>query len=1030
MAFCLSIAMLLTMLPTAFAAEGDGGLTGPKTEETTDYTVKYYADDWNVSSNLKETKTIAVPKSAAGEEIQQAIMDDAATKELTQTLTSQLASSDTYYYIPALSYIYPMSSNTYWVMLIQKSSAKITSVSPNGAIQYRTDADGEWQDYTADTVLGTNGTYPSVQVKCSPLPDDVSAGKYYTLDESQFNPAAGMTYTRETDGSIIFTFDCTPDGTDYCQSPYCYVPFMLDPLPTLTPEAVTELTLDAGDYQSIYVQQDREDNYLITMIDSEGVQSKKAYLAGTPITLTGTNEAAGSVDVPKISGTLTGGFFRVAADVQNLSLTLDNAQITQQYSRKAVVLLEGGAQANITLRGTNTMNASYAGAISLLGAANATLNAETDGNLAITTTGVDYAAIYVAQDAALTISGGNYSIQSGGAGIGSSMGSDRAAATAGRIVINGTADVSATGGNYSAGIGGGEYGNASYIEISGNAKVYAKGGGNNAAGIGGGAGTNAKNFSSGVALAVMGGHCGRIVLDGQAQVTAISGSLGTAIGRGGSSDHQAVAVSDTDSLTIGADVTVLAAAMGDISKALGKTEDYFAIDTGLSGEISATILNGRFAVGEVTPESGTDVASPIEFMTSGTATESLILPVGYRAFAFTANLAEGSADTFGVRNAEECAKKGWGAYYTAEAENTRVYNFPLTVNTMLTKDDLHWGVSHTVTFASNGGSAVAAQNVNDQMTAVRPTAPSRGGYTFVDWYSDSGLRTVYSFDTPVTEDITLYAYWSPNKSGGGSHSSTIPDHNPPLAPDLNKDDHFAYVIGYPQDYVTGEATTDKNRWPVRPEANIDRQEVATIFFRLLTDDSRVESWKQTNSFNDVPSSQWSNNAISTMANAEIVNGYEDGSFRPESPITRGEFAAIAARFDSSLYVGDDKFSDIAGHWAAEYINRAAQKGWISGYPDGTFHPNQYITRAEAMTLINNVLDRRTHAADMLDDMVKWPDNLSSAWYYEAVQEATNGHDYDRENATDYEKWTKMQTPRDWAALEKEWATAAANNVQS
>ena len=266
-------------------------------------------------------------------------------------------------------------------------------------------------------------------------------------------------------------------------------------------------------------------------------------------------------------------------------------------------------------------------------------------------------------------------------------------------------------------------------------------------------------------------------------------------------------------------------------------------------------------------------------------------------------------------------------------------------------------------------------------------------------------------EVPVNEGSYKITFnYNRRSSGGGD--PTIPENEIPLDPGLNKDDHFAYVIGYP----------DGN---VRPNANIDRQEVATIFFRLLTDESRIKAWSSVNTFKDVTSALWSNNAVSTMSSAGILNGYKDGTFRPNAPITRAEFAAIAARFDSSLYVGDNMFSDISGHWAADYINRAAQKGWISGYPDGTFRPDAYITRAEAMTLVNNVLDRRVKAEDMLKDMTVWPDNPTTAWHYAAVQEATNSHDYDRATPTEYEKWTKITPARDWSQLETQWATAAA-----
>ncbi len=236
-------------------------------------------------------------------------------------------------------------------------------------------------------------------------------------------------------------------------------------------------------------------------------------------------------------------------------------------------------------------------------------------------------------------------------------------------------------------------------------------------------------------------------------------------------------------------------------------------------------------------------------------------------------------------------------------------------------------------------------------------------------------------------------------------------------PQLNKQDHVAYIIGYEDDTV-------------RPEKNITRAEVATIFFRLLTDESRSYYWSQTNSFSDVSKEHWFNNAISTMANAGIVNGYPDGTFRPNAPITRAEFAAIAARFSDVIYDGKSGFSDVlATHWAYDEIALAQHLGWINGYPDNTFRPDQYITRAEAMTLINRVLERAVEEEHMLPDMITWVDNRPDAWYYEAVQEATNSHTYVRTGKLVpgqgfyYEDWIVIVTPPDWAALEKTWSKA-------
>lgn len=286
--------------------------------------------------------------------------------------------------------------------------------------------------------------------------------------------------------------------------------------------------------------------------------------------------------------------------------------------------------------------------------------------------------------------------------------------------------------------------------------------------------------------------------------------------------------------------------------------------------------------------------------------------------------------------------------------------------------------------------------------------------------------------------------WVSDNSGGAHHPEYNPDNDNdqpepeddteeiteeevPLAetPWLNTDDHYAYIVGYPEDYVTGEPTEDESRWPVKPQANITRAEVATIFFRLLTDEARDQFWSTSNNFSDVAPDAWYNNAVSTMVNAGIIQGYEDGTFRPNNNITRAEFAAIASRFMSSGYdVEEDLFTDIANHWARQNINDAAMTKWINGYPDGTFLPDKAITRAEAVTLVNNVLQRKPDADHLLDSMIKWPDNMdASAWYYEAIQEATNSHDYDLFEGAEYEIWTSLLENRDWAALEKDWVNA-------
>lgn len=258
------------------------------------------------------------------------------------------------------------------------------------------------------------------------------------------------------------------------------------------------------------------------------------------------------------------------------------------------------------------------------------------------------------------------------------------------------------------------------------------------------------------------------------------------------------------------------------------------------------------------------------------------------------------------------------------------------------------------------------------------------------------------------------------KSSSGSHSGGS-------RPSLNTKDHYGYIIGYPVDYYTGQPTTDQTKKPVRPEGKITRAEVATIYFRMLTDESRTKFWSQSNSYSDVKAGDWFNNAVSTLSNAGIIAGYEDGSFKPNGYITRAEFATIAARFFDVTYNGKDLFPDISGHWAKDYINQAANKGFVNGYEDGTFKPDRNITRAEAVTLVNRTLDRHPDKNHFTKDMLVWPDNMDQTkWYYADMQEATNSHTYQmKENSdkTKYENWTKTLPIRNWEALEKAWSNA-------
>ena len=216
-------------------------------------------------------------------------------------------------------------------------------------------------------------------------------------------------------------------------------------------------------------------------------------------------------------------------------------------------------------------------------------------------------------------------------------------------------------------------------------------------------------------------------------------------------------------------------------------------------------------------------------------------------------------------------------------------------------------------------------------------------------------------------------------------------------PTLNSQDHIAYVTGYPDGSFA-------------PNAYITREEATTIFYRLLSEDSRQRFETNVCGFSDVAEGRWSRTAIATMANAGIITGYPDGTFAPTKRVTRAEFAVIAARFDSEAYTGDNLFPDIAGHWAAGYINQAASKGWVKGDENGNFRPNAPITRAEAVTMINRILNRLPeNEADLLDGMVEFTDNMDPAkWYYLAIQEAANGHEYTRKADGTHESWTKLK----------------------
>lgn len=290
---------------------------------------------------------------------------------------------------------------------------------------------------------------------------------------------------------------------------------------------------------------------------------------------------------------------------------------------------------------------------------------------------------------------------------------------------------------------------------------------------------------------------------------------------------------------------------------------------------------------------------------------------------------------------------------------------------------------YTLHYESNGGTAYKDERCSSGTKMTLDKTPTRESYTFTGWYADKALTQKITTVT-MNSDKTVYAGWE---------ATGVPDK-------LNGDDHFAYVIGYPDGKV-------------HPKGNISRAETATIFFRLLKADIRDGNLTADNDFSDVSDGQWHNKAISTMAKLGIVKGRRADRFDPNASITRAEFAAICARFSTRTVENSGSFSDISGHWAENEIERAAAFGWISGYPDGTFRPDARITRAEAMTMINRVLCRMPQSeSDLLDSMVTWSDNKPSDWHYLAVQEATNSHDFNRQGEVG-ESWTKLTSVPDW-----------------
>ena len=331
---------------------------------------------------------------------------------------------------------------------------------------------------------------------------------------------------------------------------------------------------------------------------------------------------------------------------------------------------------------------------------------------------------------------------------------------------------------------------------------------------------------------------------------------------------------------------------------------------------------------------------------------------------------------------------------------------------------------------NNGNAWVAA---DENITVYWPLPAGTGRNTSFTLLHFEGLHREMGVDviesginscdvTPVTvENTGTHVKFTVSRAGFSPFILVWDEYNTPITPipepdnspvGLNTEDHVAYIIGYEDGTV-------------RPGANITRAEVATIFFRLLTDETRESYWSQSSGFTDVASGAWYNNAVSTLTRAGILDGYEDGSFRPNASITRAEFTKIAVSFFKHAGgASSNPFNDVPDSaWYAEFVKAAAELGLIDGYEDGTFRPNAPITRAEACTIVNRTLGRAPDKDNLLPEheMLTWPDNSRDAWYYAQIQEATNSHDYQWLGAI--ELWTAKLAERDWDALEKEWSNA-------
>jgi hypothetical protein len=345
------------------------------------------------------------------------------------------------------------------------------------------------------------------------------------------------------------------------------------------------------------------------------------------------------------------------------------------------------------------------------------------------------------------------------------------------------------------------------------------------------------------------------------------------------------------------------------------------------------------------------------------------------------------------------------AYLTIVDDDNRVNNPPTAVSdTAATKEAVPViievlkndtdpdGDILVITDVTQGSKGKATINQDQRSVTYTPDADFTGEDTFTYTLSDG--KDGIAVGT-VTVTVTANTGTNPDHNNH-THKTPIPDEEVPGAPLLNRIDHIAYIQGYPDNSV-------------KPEGYVTREEAAAVFFRLLDPAYRSSILNTNNIFGDVDANRWSSKYIATLSEGQILLGYPDGSFKPGNYITRAELATIAAKFDDSSTPDTGKFTDVSGSWAEKFINSAAQKGWVNGYPDGSFKPDRYITRAEFATLVNNVLDRKVHTENVLDGVKEFPDLIKGKWYFEEINEAVNSHHYER-LPDGFEKWIDIYNP--------------------